>query len=230
MPITITLQATGADRLVLSHYAAGEICRAHRHAGLQTSWMIAGDYAEDSEAGRIEASGPTLSVKPAGFEHENLFGPAGALLLSWNRGGEDGSSYGVRACSGEEVGDLRRTHDPSAIVAVRLPARRAPPAWVREARARLLTSPAGTAALARGVGAHPASLARAFRREFGATPSRLRDRRRLAGALGDLIRTDLPLAEVAAVHGYSDQAHMTRRVGAAAGWSPAALRRLFRTG
>ena len=230
MPITITLRTTGADRLVLSHYEPGETCRAHRHAGLQISWMIAGDYAEDSAAGRIEASGPTLSVKPAGFEHENVFGPAGALVLSWNRSGEFGPGYGVRACSRDEVGELRRTHDPSPTGPVVSKAPRMPPAWVRAVRAHLLASPADGAALARRVGAHPAGLARAFRREFGATPGRLRDHRRLAVALGDLIRTDLPLAEVAAAHGYSDQAHMTRRVGAAAGWSPAALRRLFRPG
>jgi AraC family transcriptional regulator len=86
------------------------------------------------------------------------------------------------------------------------------------------------AAIAQGVGTHPASLARAFRREFGTAPVRLRDNRRLARALSDVVRTDLPLAGVAAAHGYSDQAHMTRRIGAAAGWSPAALRRLFRRG
>jgi AraC family transcriptional regulator len=230
MPITITLRTRGADRLVLSHYEAGETCPAHRHAGRQTSWMIAGDYAEDSEAGRVEASGPTLSIKPAGFEHANVFGPAGALVLSWNRSGECGPGYGVRACSREEVGDLRRTHDPSPTGPIRAMASRSPPAWVRTARARLLASPVDGTALARGVGAHPASLARAFRREFGSTPTRLRDHRRLAGALGDLIRTDLQLAEVAAAHGYSDQAHMTRRVGAATGWSPAVLRCLFRKG
>lgn len=230
MPITITLRTRGADRLVLSHYAAGETCPAHRHAGRQTSWMIAGDYAEDSEAGRVEASGPTLSIKPAGFEHANVFGPAGALVLSWNRSGECGPGYGVRACSREEVGDLRRTHDPSPTGPIRAMASRSPPAWVRTARARLLASPVDGTALARGVGAHPASLARAFRREFGATPARLRAHRRLAGALGDLIRTDLPLAELAVVHGYSDQSHMTRRVGAATGWSPAVLRCLFRKG
>lgn len=230
MPITITLRTTGADRLVVSHYEAGETCRAHRHAGLQTSWMIAGDYAEDSESGRVEASGPTLSVKPAGFEHENVFGPAGALVLSWNLSGKCGPDYGVRACTQDEVGDLCRTHDPSPRAPVAPPLSRSPPVWVRSVRARLLASPDRAADLARDVGAHPASLARAFRREFGVTPARLREHRRLAGALGDLIRTDLPLAEVAAAHGYSDQAHMTRRVGAAAGWSPAALRRLFRPG
>ncbi|HEV7228678.1 AraC family transcriptional regulator [Brevundimonas sp.] len=230
MPITVTLRTAGSDRWVLSHYDAGEACRAHRHAGLQTSWMIAGDYAEDSEAGRIEASGPTLSVKPAGFEHANVFGPAGALVLSWNRDGRGETSYGVRACSDGQIDDLRRSHDPSVIGMLPVPARRAPSVWVRHARDRLLASADGTATLARGVGTHPASLARAFRREFGTTPARLRDHRRLARVLGDLVRTDLPLADVAALHGYSDQAHMTRRVGAAAGWSPAVLRRLFRQG
>lgn len=230
MPITITLRTDGADRLVLSHYEAGESCRAHRHARAQTSWMIAGDYAEDSDAGRVEAFGPTLSVKPAGFEHENVFGAVGALVLSWNRMAGHGAAYGVTPCSPDQVGDLRRSHDPSAVDAAPVPVRRAPAAWVRNARARLLASPIDGARLAQGAGAHPASLARAFRREFGSTPARLRDDRRLAGAVADLIRTDLSLAEVAAAHGYSDQAHMTRRVGAASGWSPAALRRLFRHG
>jgi AraC family transcriptional regulator len=49
----------------------------------------------------------------------------------------------------------------------------------------------------------------------------------VASAIDRIVRSDLALAEVSFATGFADQAHMTRAVTAASGWSPAALRRLL---
>jgi AraC-like DNA-binding protein len=101
----------------------------------------------------------------------------------------------------------------------------APPDEVRHAW-RVLTAPepAGVAALARDVGWSGDHLGRRFRAEFGVGPkvaARMarfdRTRREVARRAGD---GPLALADVAATHGYADQAHLAREFRALAGCSP----------
>ena len=83
------------------------------------------------------------------------------------------------------------------------------------------------AALARSFGVHPVRFARLFREAFDQSPTALRQNRRAARAVGRLIRTATPLAEIAVAEGFADQAHLSRAVSNATGWSPGRLRRLF---
>ncbi|WP_448609921.1 helix-turn-helix domain-containing protein [Geodermatophilus sp. URMC 60] len=80
------------------------------------------------------------------------------------------------------------------------------------------------AAVAAGLGIPVRSLYRASVRAFGYGPKALARIRRFQRAL-DEARRGTPLAEVAAVTGYTDQAHLTREVGRLAGLPP---RRLLR--
>lgn len=80
--ITTVVSETGRHRLVLTHYAPEEECRAHRHMESQISLLLVGAYEETSSEGRRTVAGASLSCKPEGFEHENRFGEHGALMLS----------------------------------------------------------------------------------------------------------------------------------------------------
>lgn len=235
MSISVTLEAFSSHRLVLSHYAPGEECRPHRHGRAQLSLLLAGDYEEDSEWGRARANGPSLSRKPSGFEHQNRFGPAGALILALNVdaapsldryfvGARTGNAVGAGSLwrlANEEIGVFETSRDGPGSSVTRQP-------WLSEAHDRLLDEPRlGIGALARSFGLHPVRFARLFREAFAHSPTALRQNHRAARAVGQLICTGMPLAEIAAAEGFADQAHLSRAVSRATGWSPGRLRQLF---
>jgi AraC-like DNA-binding protein len=238
MSVSVTLEASSSHRLVLSHYAPGEACRPHRHDRAQISLLLAGGYEEDSEAGRARAEGPSLSRKPGGFEHQNRFGEAGALILSLNLDATPAPDryFLARGPEGLAGRALRRLADDGAAVAAlaeSLPDGVTPPAaprqpWLTEAHDRLLVeSELSIGALARSFGLHPVRFARLFREAFAQSPTEARRNRRAASAVSRLILTGTPLAEIAVAEGFADQAHLSRAVHRATGWSPARLRRLF---
>lgn len=102
------------------------------------------------------------------------------------------------------------------------------PAWLRAVRDRLAEewrSPPSAQALAEAAGVHRVHLVRAFHDHFGCAPGEFVRRRRVALA-SDLLRSsELPLAHVAAMAGFADQAHMTRVFRKRGGVTPGALRR-----
>ncbi|MBW8303275.1 MAG: AraC family transcriptional regulator [Brevundimonas sp.] len=234
MSVSITLEASPSRRLVLTHYAPDEECRPHRHDRAQISLLLAGGFVEDSDQGRARADGPGLSVRPGRFEHENRFGDAGALILSLNLEAPLPDRYFVARSAGAGREALRGVAEgrmealaagvPEAPSAVAGP----PRPWLAEAHDRLLTEPGlSVGALARSFGLHPVRFARLFREAFAHSPTAVRQNRRAARAVGRLIRTATPLAEIAAAEGFADQAHLSRTIGQATGWSPGRLRRLF---
>jgi AraC-like DNA-binding protein len=77
---------------------------------------------------------------------------------------------------------------------------------------------------ARVLGAHPTHLVRAFGREFGLPPHRYLTGRRLDAARRRLLAGERT-AEVAAVVGFHDQAHLTRHFRRLLGVTPAAYAR-----
>lgn len=106
------------------------------------------------------------------------------------------------------------------------PAARAP-RWLARVAERLAESgPAPSVReLAREAGVHPVHVARAFRRVHGVPPGTWRRRLRVRRACGMLRARGVPLAEVAALAGFSDQSHLTRDFRAVLGATPAAIRR-----
>jgi AraC family transcriptional regulator len=231
MPVSVVLSSSSDHRTTLSHYAPGEECRPHRHAWSQASLLIAGDYLENSDEGRREVGIRALTRKPGGYEHEDVFGDAGALIVSLNAPVSCiRESYRIVICDSLAAGraELQSMHagdeaSPNAAI----PPTQAPQ-WLLDAKVRLLEDRTMVRAFARSLGRHPVSFARSFRRAFGVTPSQCRQDRRLARAMTSVVRSPTPLAEIADAEGFADQAHMTRAFTAASGWSPAALRRLFR--
>lgn len=82
--------------------------------------------------------------------------------------------------------------------------------------------------LAAAVGCDAGELARAFRAHLGATPGEVQRRLRVERAATLLAESRQPLADIAALCGFSDQPHMTRAFKAQLGTTPAAYRRAFK--
>jgi AraC-like DNA-binding protein len=67
-----------------------------------------------------------------------------------------------------------------------------------------------------------------FREEHGTTPHAWLLERRIARACDWLVRTDLPIADLALLAGFSEQSALTRAMRNATGLTPAAYRRQHR--
>jgi len=87
------------------------------------------------------------------------------------------------------------------------------------ARALQLTEIAGVAGL------HPSSLARAFKRRYGATPWQYQRRRQIEWVKAELLRDDRPISVIAHEAGFADHSHLTRAFRAAEGVVPSSLKR-----
>jgi AraC family transcriptional regulator len=88
-----------------------------------------------------------------------------------------------------------------------------------------LARPPTLGQLAMEIGAHPAHVARAFRRAYGETIGAYVRRRRVELADQALMTSDLPLAHITAAAGFADQAHFTRVYRRHFGIPPGARRR-----
>ena len=79
-----------------------------------------------------------------------------------------------------------------------------------------------------GVGVHPVTLARAFRRTFGCTIGEYLRRLRIERAAEQLATGTQPLAEIALAAGFADQSHFSNVFRRRVGMSPSAYRREVR--
>lgn len=238
MSVSVMLEASASHRLALSHYAPGEECRPHRHDHAQISLLLAGGYVEESEEGCARADGPSLCRKPGGFEHQNRFGDAGALILSLNLEATPAPdryfvARGPEGLTGQSLRRFASDGTALAALAMSVPVEKplgaaSPSPWLTAAHSRLLAeSRLNIGALAQTFGLHPVRFARLFREAFAQSPTAARQNRRAAQALDRLLRTRTPLAEIAAAEGFADQAHFSRVICQTTGWSPGRLRRLF---
>lgn len=103
--------------------------------------------------------------------------------------------------------------------------------WLSETRDRLqadLAARPSLAELAAGVGVHPVTLARAFRRAFGCTVGEYLRRLRIDRAAQQLAAGDQPLAEIALTAGFADQSHFSNVFRRRVGMSPSVYRREVR--
>jgi AraC family transcriptional regulator len=106
------------------------------------------------------------------------------------------------------------------------------PRWLEEARDRIhaeLAHRPSLSGLARSVGVHPVTLARAFRQAFGCTVGEYVRHLRIERAAHQLAGTELSLAEIALAAGFSDQSHFSNLFRHHVGVSPSKFRRAVRT-
>lgn len=149
-------------------------------------------------------------------------GPAAAIarrLLHEADADDDAALLTAEGLALELVGELARE---------RAPRNGAAPAWARRADALLRDGfPArpSLAELARQVGVQPATLSRGYRAAFGCTIGERVRTLRVEAAARALMRTRLPLAEIALQAGFYDQAHFTNVFRRLWGVTPAEYRR-----
>jgi AraC family transcriptional regulator len=239
--------------LRLVAYAPGTRQLPHAHDRDSVTLVLCGDLVEGSERGEERAAALSVVAKPAGVEHENLFGPAGARTLQielprsrrrfagttipgahprWEHAGPACrallrllSRVDLAAPGAADVATEELVRGALAGLAPTSARDAPPPPWLVEARSSIERESTPLATLARRAGVHPVYLARRFRAQFGVSPAAYRARLRVQRA-ARLLEAGGPLATVALDAGYYDQPHMNRQVRATTGLTPRALRRI----
>lgn len=137
---------------------------------------------------------------------------------------------GLHGARAEEPDLQDNLHDALAAMArerLRPVPHREPPSWLARVREQLDDGEGSRLSeLALRAGVHPVYLARRFRCHYGCGVDEYIRWRRTAAAAALFRGSKQSLAAVAAEVGCADQSHLTRIVRAAAGVTPAALRRL----
>ena len=193
----------------------------------------------------VSAGASSMSVKPAGVRHQNVYGRNGAVMLSVAI--EDPAHWEevvptpgwawrplVRSEYDQVLASLMapgRLHDATfelLALGSRSPRRRGvPPRWLRGVEEQLREQPdLALGALAVQAGVHPVSLARAFRSWYGVTPSAFRLVQRTSAAIGSALWSGKSASAVAQDVGFADQSHMARSIRSATWHSLAELRRM----
>lgn len=229
----------------------------HRHDVSNISLVLSGTIGEDSRHGTIAAGPACVVFKPAGSEHGNRVGSAGAVVFAlrldprWRNAASLIGTY--LWCSQDWIARVmlrlyafaRATADtPLATVEQSITAwlgalteQTYPtpidsvPSWMTGLQHRLHLQTDQTTRigdLASTFGMHPVYVARVFRRCLGSSPTAYARRVRIAQAAHRLATTKTPLAVIAAELGFADQAHFSRCFREHVGLAPGGYRRLSR--
>lgn len=211
----------------IGRHAASERLPRHRHADPYVALVLRGGYQEAGDEGRFAARPGTVIVHGCWTAHLDRFGACGAEVL--NLPTVAGLAPGVGTIDDPDAVALMAERDPLAAAAHlcngfnRHAVGMAD--WPDLLAEALRTDPdLALARWARRMKLEPASVSRGFARAYGVSPKRFRlevRTRRALAALGDWRGS---LADLAADHGFADQAHLTRSVGAMTGFPPVVLR------
>lgn len=230
--------------VTLSAHPSNSYLPAHEHAAAYICVVLSGSFLERGCADRHHCGERTIVAHPPGERHSDIFGPEGALCLNvymefspaepFRRRSEPNLTAAIQELAAETVkghlGD-RLTAEGAAAEIKHVP-------WglsqnsqgsdrvsmVLEALDDAPEAPWTLGELAMIAGRHPTHLARAFRARTGMSIGTYRRRRRAIRLCMDLRTSTRGLSELALLHGYADQAHMTREVRRFTGIAPSAFR------
>lgn len=198
----------------------------HRHAEAYVAVVLSGAYEEAGDSGRRRVRAGDVVVHQPWEAHLNRTPPAGAQVLNLPRPDGALAPFG-RVTDPDLLARLAERDLAEAVQALAVGFQAAGPApadWPDRLAAALLAGDATRLAeWAAAFGVSPEHLSRGFGQVFGVTPQRFRLEARARAALADLAGPR-PLAELAAAHGFADQAHMTRSVREMTGRPPGAWR------
>lgn len=228
----------------------------HRHDTTSVTILLGGAIRETARGREETGSALSVVTKPAGVRHADVVGPAGARTVQIAFGGDGPAVFeeagdaldrwswrqadpAVRPLVTVAHAVLQRTPPPAALEDLVLEGLAAlgrdpvggsgAPGWLSRVKEALDNDPfSGRTVddLARLAGAHPVSVSRAFRREYGLTITEYRRRRRLHRAATLAAEGRESLSRVAHAAGYADHPHMCRDFRRLVGLSPSAFRRL----
>lgn len=230
-------------------HPGSQLIAEHRHDWICLTLPILGSGVEISEGGEARLDGPSAVLHPPGMCHSDRIDDGGLETVSlqfepaWLRHiGLEKPLDRTRCWTGGRTAAAAR-RVALAWTNPRVPARslaeatahflngalvepeRPRPAWLDPVSAALRADPtAGAGSLARGLGLHPASLARAYRAHVGEGLQETVRRLRVHRAVRLLRGSRLPLAEIALAAGFCDQSHMNRCFRAVIGRTPLKVR------
>lgn len=227
----------------LSAYGPGERLPRHEHESAHLCLLLGGKYLQRWPGREAELRAGQAGLYPEGHGHENLLGDDGATCLNLAVPdhlkpddfqimlvppalrleadaiagaialGEQPDLLGLDCLAAELLGAAAKPEEPKGFPLGKLLD------LVEGSPEASLTD------LAEGVGRHPTHVARAFRQASGMSVGNYRRRQRVRNLCIDLRTDEAPLSELAARHGYSDQAHMTRELKLFTGLSPGQWRK-----
>ena len=242
--------------LVRAAYGPGERHDRHAHEYTGVSVVLAGSLVEQVGTSQVAAGPLSVVAKPAGTEHADVFGPAGAVLLrlqvapAWLAPLDDGTAVvgrwrwssapatarwllrlaattADRPCSVDDgIAECLGALDDDAASAT---ASGHVPVWLGHVRDRIRDArgcDVSVSALAREAGVHPVYLARRFRRAFGCSVIAFSQSERVHAAAAALADGRDSLSDVACRTGFADQSHLTRIFRRLTGVTPGGYRRL----
>ncbi|MBU8975951.1 helix-turn-helix domain-containing protein [Lysobacter sp. MMG2] len=211
-----------------TRHDARDVLGTHRHGGAYAALVIDGSHVEASPDGPIACEPGTLVLHPRWHAHGNRFGRLGATVANLDladaaapdtlrvlRVPDARQARAVFTDAPQRLGELIAACTP-----VRAPELHA---WQAEFLRELELGELDVATLARRAGVSAAHASRVFAVSHGMPPQLLRRELRCRRALR-LLADGLALADIAALAGFADQAHLSRTLRAATGATPSRLR------
>ncbi len=234
----------------LTHYPPHHRHSQHSHRYAQISFLLSGCFQETGDSRKIDIVGNAVGFKPANYEHADVFGPDGCLILSINIQPDAMNSLGINTAP--QHWRCNQAWNPAILINLlscgNLLKRFAhlfagnqknaygfdrhsspPPDWLKHCRQVMdqHQKPVEVSQLAELTGIHRVVISRMFRRYYGISPTEYRQRRRVAHAVNDCINSNTSFVQIAANSGFSDQAHFCREIRRFVGMTPASMRKLM---
>jgi AraC-like DNA-binding protein len=248
--LTVRRAGSPGTMLAVTHYQPQGAQDRHEHDHAQISFLVAGSARESIGRKTHEISGGGVCIKPAGADHENLWGSNGALIVSARLQTWDSeiapkfpiatwvpcstaalaSVIGVAVLSGQPDEIDSAVNDLTALLDAERSTTRDPPGWLRRVTEALMegeTLSADRAAALAGV--HRVHLSRSFARHYGIPFGLFRNRVMAARAVRAMVRSNAPLADIAHQAGFADQSHMHRSIAGLSGLTPRQFRLAFQS-
>jgi len=201
----------------------------HRHDRAYAALVLAGSYEESGSRGRFRVSPGDILFHAAFDAHLDHFRSGGAQILNLLvEEFSPGLSIGHITDPDIVVRAAERDAD-EAVAQLRAqlrPIQRVHYDWQDVLAVDLLEDPCFSLDLwARNHDLAPATVSRGFRKVFGVTPAEFRLETRTHRALTMIAANEAPLAGIAAIAGFADQAHMSRAIRLLTGATPGYWRR-----
>ncbi len=201
----------------------------HLHSFGYLAIVLGGSYLEFSDSGRLQVVEGDIIYHPPFQAHFNRAGRGGARVLNLHLGLQGGST-GWFGTVQDLSSLLRAAQDgrPSVLaclaesVSVRKPAMLDWEDRLAWDLAHGRVDDLGVWAAARGM--RRETLSRGFKRTYGAPPVRFRADARARKTWAEIVSTRTSLADLASLHGYADQAHMTHAISSLTAQTPGAWR------